>query len=407
MDSYLLHSVECENVRDGGYGAFDSVDFALDFSGRSMIAGSVRLEAEYEILNNTAPLGLGPTLRGERVSTAAEIGAHSFMHSWNTSFQKAGLVENLVEYPRYVAMRTAGTMSNNDLLSASMVAEGRSTSELLQRKICLPKTPVDLGGGAVGAGHLEHRGSGFSGYAANSATAQVTGDNIVRPDFSVKPLICVNNVLSQNSLIGYSSSGQIRLSVNLERDNVALYGPEMTQTGTAYSYKLYNMRITFASVPEVPAQPIQLKSHLCLKSTINSALANVSSKVPAVCNSVAISFIRQDREVANLFKNTELAKLPSVDKVRFMFNDSTNKYISYELKTISEMIKEGSKAMSTGGDKTMVSDSLLNANRGFVIGLDFGSAIDLSNQKFNVQIENSTAIDPFLMFSYYSSILNM
>lgn len=407
MDSYLLHSVECENVRSDGYGEFDSVDFALDFSGRSMIAGSVRLEADYEVLKaNTA---LDPdtsnALRGDLVSNAPEIGGHSFCHSWTTSFQKAGLVENLVEYPRYVAMKTAGTMSNNDLLCAEMVAEGRSPHDNIQRKIISPKCPVDLGGGATGVTKDQHRGSSFSQYTQNKASAQVTGNNIVRPDFSLKPLICINNVISQNTLVGYSTSGQIRLSVNLERDNVALYGPGFGNA--TFTYRLYNMRITFASVPEVPKQPLQLKSHICLKSTINSALANVSSKVPAVCNSVSLSFIRQDREVSNLFKNTELAKLPSVDKVRFMFNDSTNKYISYELKNIPEMIKEGTKAMNSGGGKTMVSEALLNANKGFMLGLDFGTPIDLSNQKFNVQVENSVAIDPHLMFAYYSSILNM
>ena len=407
MDSYLLHSVECENVRSDGYGEFDSVDFALDFSGRSMIAGSVRLEADYEVLRGGAALDPdnSAALRGDLVSNAPEIGGHGFLHSWTTSFQKAGLVENLVEYPRYVAMKTAGTMSNNDLLCAEMVAEGRSPHDNIQRKIILPKVPVDLGGGGIGTSATQHRGSSFSRYANNKSSVQVTGTNIVRPDFSLKPLICINNVLSQNSLVGYSKSGQIRLSVNLERDNVALYGPEMSDA--VYTYRLYNMRITFASVPEAPMQPIQLKSHICLKSTINSALANVSSKVPAVCNSVAISFIRQDRETHNLFKNTELAKLPSVEKVRFMFNDSTNKYISYELKNIPEMIKEGTKAMNVGGGKTMVTENLLNANKGFMLGLDFGTAIDLSNQKFNVQVENSVAIVPFLMFAYYSSILNL
>ena len=150
-----------------------------------------------------------------------------------------------------------------------------------------------------------------------------------------------------------------------------------------------------------------MRSHICLKSTINSALANVSSKVPAIADSVVISFLTQAREVANQFNNTELEKLPSVTKVRYMFNDSTNKYISYELKHITEMIYEGIKAMNKQNEKTMARPDLLAANKSFMIGLDFSQPIDLSKQKFNLQIENSQAINPMLMFAYYSSIISL
>jgi len=193
--------------------------------------------------------------------------------------------------------------------------------------------------------------------------------------------------------------------MNLERDNVALFGEGVTAN---HSYELSNVRVSFVSVPELSKQlPIQMKSHLCLKSTINSALSNVSSKVPAIADSVAISFLTQNREVATQFCNTELEKLPSVSKVRYMFNDSTNKYISYELKRIPDMIYEGIKAMNKNNEKTMCRGDLLAANKSFLLGLDFSTPTDLSRQKFNVQIENDQPISPMLMFAYYSSIISL
>ena len=397
MDSYLLHSVEAENVRDS-YSAFDTVDFHLDFDGRALICGSVRLEAEYQILDsNSAPLT--GNVVADRVSNDPIIGGHSFCQSWITSFQKTGLVENLVEYPRYAAMVASGSMTQNDLMSAEMVAEGRSPDWRIQQKVVLPRVPADVGGGAAGTPH------NGSGQAPNADANDASRFAPVNPDFSIRPLIAINNVASPNALLNYSTTGQVKLSVNLERDNVALYGMSYSN----HQFRLLNMRLTFASVPAVPKQlPIAMKSHLCLKSTINSALSNVSSKVPAVCDSVAISFLTQTREVDGLFKNTELEKLPSLDKVRFMFNDSTNKYISYEIETIPEAIGEGIKAMNrNGASKTMARDDLLSANKGFMLGLDFNQAIDLSKQKFNVQLESATAIDPMNMYSYYSSLITL
>lgn len=55
QNAYQFHSVEAENVR-AQYTEFDSVDFALDFENRAMVAGSVRINAEYRILNGGAEL---------------------------------------------------------------------------------------------------------------------------------------------------------------------------------------------------------------------------------------------------------------------------------------------------------------------------------------------------------------
>lgn len=393
-NAYQIHSVEASNVRTS-YGQFDTVDFDLDFEGRALVCGSVRVNFEYSVSQ------AGANLAGasERVAFDGKIGGHAFFSSMNTSFQQAGLVENLVEYPRYVAMHASGSLAQDDLLAAQYVCEARSPDVQVQREMSQPRTPSDVGGGAAGTAINQHNGSGQTGHA-NLRAAET-----VNPDASVKPLIALNNVVGANSLLNYSTSGQIRLSVNLERDNVVLYG-EAVDGNT--SYTLQNIRVSFASVPEPSKQlPIQMKAHLCLKSTINSTLANISSKVPAVADGVSLSFLTQTREVANQFKNTELEKLQSLSKIRYSFNDSTNKYISYELKRIPEMIYEGIKAMNKNSERTMCRADLLGANKSFLLGLDFGESIDLSKQKFNIQIEQDQASSPMLMYAYYSSLITL
>jgi len=394
---YLLHSVEAENVRTS-YSPFDTVDFNLNFENRSLICGSIRLEGNIHVTaadGSTSLVGIN-----ESVSNDHRIGCHGYLHSFQTTLQNAGNIENIVEYPRMVATLDNGSLTDNDLCSAKYVCEGRSPDIKIQRSVVQNRVPSDKGGGAVGTSQVEHRGSGFQTNADKTATDEVI------PDFSIKPKIALNNVVSGNALLNYNTSGQIRISTTLERDILALQNQELTDS---YTYRMSNLRVTFASVPAVKQSPIQMRSHLCLKSTINSNLSNVSSKVPAVADSVFISFLRQDRESQKQFCNTNLEKIPSLDVVRFMFNDSTSKYISYQIKKVPEMVMEGIKAVNKASpNQSAVTMSKLDASKSFMIGLDMGAPIDLSNQKFNIQIESgASTTTQFLMFAYFSSILSL
>ena len=397
---YLLHSVEADNVRLS-YSPFDTVDFSLNFENRAMIAGSVRIEGNYRITESDGTTAL--TGEDDKVCVDHRIGSHAFFHSMQTVVQNVGNIENIVEYPRLVATVDNGRLSDNDLMSASMVCENRSPDRKIQRALAQDKCPADKGGGATGNTKAQHLGSGYD------ASTNLTQVERVLPDFSIKPKIAVNNVIGQNALLNYSTSGQIRISLNLERDLIVLQNNTKKADAKNYTYTLSNVRVTFASVPELPKQlPIQMRSHLCLKSTINSNLANVSSKVPAIVDSVFISFLPQGRESSRLFNNTELEKIPSLNKVLFSFNDSTNKYISYELKKLKEIIYQGILAVNKSNpSKNATSMAKLDASKSFIMGLDLGNPIDLSNQKFNIQIESETNNVPFLMFSYYSSILSL
>tara|TARA_R110000796_G_scaffold225859_1_gene342302 strand:- start:156 stop:1349 length:1194 start_codon:yes stop_codon:yes gene_type:complete len=397
--------VEADNVRSS-YNPFDTLDFSLNFENRALIAGSVRIEGNYRILESdgTTPL----SGEDDKVCVDNRIGSHAFFHSMQTVLQGnngagIGNVENIVEYPRMVSTIDNGRLSDNDLLSASMVCENRSPDIKIQRALAQDKCPADKGGGATGTGKTQHLGSGYD------ASTNLTKLERVHPDFSIKPKIAINNVISQNALLNYSTSGQVRISLNLERDLIVLQNNTPESASKNYTYRLYNVRVTFASVPQIPKQlPIQMRSHLCLKSTINSNMANVSSKVPAIVDSVFISFLPQARESSRLFKNTELEKIPSLNKVLYSFNDSTNKYVSFELKKLKEIMYYGIKAVNKSNpSKNATSMAKLDASKSFMMGLDLGQPIDLSNQKFNVQIESEASNVPFLMFSYYSSILSL
>ena len=432
----LYHSVDPDATNPNGYTSFDTLDFTLDFSQRALVAGTVRVEADMEILTGGAPL-----LTQDRVACDHMIGGHAFFQSAVTTTLAQGVIENSTFLPRYVKMKTSCTETADDMNNSKYVCELRSSDVKIQETLMRRKCISDYGGGKLAGTDLPsntaqgtarrqtpgHLSSAFLSVSDGSDTGSVVqpltstangadegagyalGTNpefFPLPDFSIKPHICLNQPVGGSGLINYSTTGTIRVSLNLARAAEALYGPDVLATT---SYVLRNVRVCYVTVPEPPSQqPVSLRTTLCLKSALNSQLSNTSNRVPAVCDSVALSFIPLSRENSLNHNNTALELLPNVSRLQFMFNDSTSRYISYELKHSPEIVAEGLKAMSVGTGSNNVRLDTLAANKGYVAGLSFGEAIDLSQQKFNIGVESQVLnTEPYTMFSYFSSVVSM
>ena len=396
--NYLYHSVEPDAVNQNGYTEFSTIDFSLDFAQRAMVAGSVRFEAEVRITD-----GNGADIADiAKVKCDHMVGGHSFVQSCVSSTLNSGILENATNLPRLHAMKVNSTEHYNDMNNAKNVCELKSSDTFLQEKLLKQRCPSDLGGGANGVGAGQHLGSGFGD--ATLYPRPVNDGAFENPDFSIKPDIVFNNVVSSNKLVNYSTTGTVKLSFNLARNAEALFGASMT---AGHSYTLTNARVCFVSLPEQPKQaPVQLRSSICLKSNLNSNLASSSIRVPNICDSVSISFLSLARENSLFFNNTALEKPPNFDALRMNFNSSTNKYLAYELKTIPEIVGEGLKSLANGSGSNNVSLDKLAVNKGFIAGLKFGEFVDLSKQSFQIQVQSGIQnANPMVMFSYFHSLI--
>ena len=418
---YLYHSTECDAVNPAGYREFDTLDFSLDYSGRALVCGTLRVEGEIQCRS----AGTADWAADDRITCDHMVGAHSFFQSIVSTTLQQGVIENVTNLPRLVAMKTQATETANDMNNSKYVCELRSSDKVIQEKLLKRRCPVDYGGAtgfdsrADDAG-TSHNGTGqvettpatptapaivdvLAGAGAFSLTA--TPRLFPLPDFSIKPHICFNNPVGGNRLLNYSTTGTLRISLNLARVAEALYGEDLLADS---DYVLTNVRMCYTSVPEPPAQmPISLRTNMCLKSSLNSQLSNTSNRVPAVCDSVSMSFNQLSRENHVNHNNTALEMPPNVTRLQYMFNDSTSKYIAYELKQNPEIIAEGLKALSVGTMSNDVRLDTLAANKGYIAGLSFGAPTDLSQQKFNIQLESGISnTNPYQMYSYFSSVMS-
>jgi hypothetical protein len=371
MSGLLYHRAEPESKKDS-YVEFDALDFNINVGeGRVLVKNSVRLLADLQVRDNGARSATDITFD-------PRCGAHAFIDSVQVAFLEgpmAGQKENINNYARYVAMLQTATKCPEDSLNASDVCE--------------------LKGFNVETTTLYSKGR----VTRNSGT-KLTNDQ----DFSLKP-VCALNKMSGGDL-PYSKSGTIRLTCNLAPNRSALMGAAYNQAQD--DYQLSNVRVTYQSLPDMGKnQQSIMRTVYNIKNSIQSSFANVQARVPIVADSVSVSVQQQQREQTSPFSNYLSESPPGLKSVQFLFNDSTNEYITYKIEDRTEILQRYIDSFIDTGHNG-VSIDRLNSNQSFGMGLSFNGYVDLSNQKFSVQIDS--AIDntqPYNVYLYFHGIIAM
>jgi len=300
-----------------------------------------------------------------------------------------GQLENFVNYPRYVAMKTSATKDPNQLLQAS--------------NVCELKAPL------AKFTNITLRGEQSSTLDGNGVR---TGASTEICNFSIKPNFCLNMAQAVGGgmpLISHTKSGNIRVSIRLARNEDVLWGSSTSTTNN--NYELNNLHLTFVSRPDgaVPAQ-INMETKTSIKQSLQSDVANVQAVVPATCKSVSCSFQPQNREHTTLYDNLQQYRLPNLSQLQFIWNDSTNTMITYIIKNQPETMERYLNSFNYRGmnDANPVA---LNANQGYGVGLDFGEYVNLASQKFQIQLnttigqESATGYGNFIAYLYFHGIM--
>ena len=374
MENQLYHSSQPESIQSGGYVEYNNVDFVINVGeGRSLVKNSVRIVGDIQI-NATQSTN---TRVGEDdiIFLGNRVGIHNVMESVQVTFNggpSPGLKENIQNYPRFAEMIAVGQLYPDDLLNCSNMCELRAINNKTSQVNSVGRI-TGSDGGAVGVKDM---------------------------DFSFKPH-CILNRMSGDDL-PMEKSGEIRLTMNLARAISALMGSDQTN---AAGYTLKNLECTYVSVPtEDPDTLTIMNSVYNVKSTILSGTTNVSAQVPAICQSVSCTFQAQLNENANVVNNQALETLKGISQVQFLFNDATNQYVTYQITDQNEMLHRYVDSFAPSGHNMVYGDQF-RTNSGFGIGLDFNGSVDLSNQRFAVQLISSVdASRPVNIYLYFHSV---
>jgi len=345
----LYHQVVPQSEKTA-YTQFDQCSFLISVgTGRSLLPNSVRVLGDIKVLKN-------PTDR----STANQcwdknVGAGGFIDSISVQTQNQGLLENIQNYPRYVAMDSCATLNELDMLNSLNMCELKTVNQIQATKL-----------------------------AQGIAPSLTTGTPVIRdPDFSVKPLCCVNKMSRD---LPFDKTGIVTLQLNLQRDMTALFG---AQQDSACTYEISNLRVTYKSIadPKDPS-PTVMGVVYNVKSNILSGTASISANVPAVCDSVAISFIQDQHDSVPVYNSYKLENVQGLEEVQYLFNDSTNSLIAYVIRDQQEMVERFLDSISNSSHN-QVSQQKWRSNGGFALGLNFEVPVDLSKNRFTMQLGSS------------------
>ena len=370
----LVYAQVEPEAKASSYGEFDTLDFVLNVgAGRSIVKNSIKLLGTLR-LNHT-----GDTRAGNDVRLNHNIGVHACIDSTQVSFtegEKAGIVENIQNYGRYVRIVETGTEDINDLMNASNLMELKAPSANLGEALQLARTTV------------------------NATGANLTTDQ----DFAMAPLICLNKADGGN--IPYSKTGAVRVSVNLAKNLAALEGG---LAGSAANWNWSDVRLAFNHVSDqANPGPVVMRSIYNFKSSVLSSTANISARVPVAADAVSVSLQRQDRESVNVLSNYGLEEPRNFKSIQYMFNDSTNQYISYVIEDKNEALEKGVESMVATGHNGVFNAGRNQRNNNFLVGLNFNGFVDLSNQRFNIQlVSDIDTLNPYNIYLYFHSLISM
>jgi hypothetical protein len=373
--SIIYSSVIPENNK-ASYGEFDTVDFVLTFENQSLQLGSLRLEGDLAVRQNAQDLNEVANVN-KVIKFDKFVGAHGVIESVQTEMLNE-VFENLTEYPRLVKHYGVGRTGTADMYDAS--------------QLCELRVPYDAMTTAIVAGEQP---------PTNLAGAKRINND---PDFSLKPDMLLN---TSSDLLPYNRSGPIRLSFNLARVQSFLYGLD-ADADTSYSLK--DLRLVYRTVPMMDNKdPIVLRRRINIKQSIQSSLANIQVKVPSDrVEAFSASFQIQSQENTYRYNNVSLEKLPNLKQLQFLFNDQTNASITYLIKNNDEVIDKFVSALGSDGHNACTVANMVN-NDGYGVGLRMdGGTIDLTNQKFSVQIDSDVSNNqPLIISMFFHTLLEI
>lgn len=361
--SILYNSAQPEAIKDT-YTEYDNIDFVLNFENQMLVVDSLVIHGEFqcEKANNAVP---------QNVSMDASVGIHSIVQQITVETQQSGTIENETNYPRFVREYSDANYSRDDYFNASLLSEFRVGCDNMAERII----------------------------NANNHPGAAAGDKTT--SFAFKPLCCLNRSVGANKFISYDKSGSIILRLRLAQNSAALM--DFLGAANTPSYNIRNIKLSYQTMPKMDVKaPVIMKSYVQLKQVVSSSQANINTRVPAVATGVSCSFIRADKEYNREYNHLATEKLPNVEEVIFMFNDSTNRYITYPLRNPIEIQENYIKSLNETGHSELTRFE----NSKYGIGLKFDGPVDLRNQKFNIQIK-SGANSEFSMYMYFHTLIEI
>lgn len=362
----LYHSITPE-ANKSSFKEFEVIDFFIK-SDRNLVKNSLRLEGELSVQ------GVAGTRNvfNNNIFFNHRTGAHGLLKGMSVEIN-GQVVENISQgYAKYANLVSCSSDNDDDMYNSDRLVELKCPN-------------VDAAKALA------------SGVSDDTSAAQIFED----VDFSFKPLCCLN---SMDSDLPMSRAGLIKVSFTLTRNVNFLMGSGNTANAL---FELSNLRLVYRTVDPVEIPQVNMRSLHVIKSTLQNPFVNISARVNASVDGMAISFIRQSDENKIKVDSNALMQPEGIDEIQYLVNDSTNGYLQYVIDNPSDMVIRGLEALQNQGH-TNANYENIRASSAFLTGIKLPRPMDLSQNKISVQVKSSVSnAIPYNMYMFFNSMISL
>lgn len=348
------------------YAANENIDLVLSLDGMKLVPGTLTIEGLCGVF---ADVTSNPPVQVtvEEIFFDCRTGYHSIIRDITTEFANNGIIETMSNYGRLVKCTTVASEYDDSLATESRLSvEGRCQTQ--------------------------HQTTAF-------VRGRTTTDAFV--PFSLKPQICINKA---SGPIASSSTGQIRLRLRLASNVEFLYGKGVTEVA---GYQVKELRCRYQVVPDdMKKMPVQMEIYNSYRGLVDSNNVNISTFVPALCDSCHISFIPQSSENTATFNYLQLAVPPGkpplgatsddltgeygVSRLYYAVNDVDSAIIGFTLESREELVVNGLRSFRQPSTKynALIRHFKDVPSDCYILGMAFGSLVDFSKNKFSMEVQS-------------------
>ena len=373
--SIKYHSTQPQNFKEF-YEEQEIIDLVLSFPGDKYESGSIRIAADVQPVDDAGDPIVG--ILAKKLYMNGLCGSHAFFDNVSCSTELLGNVETISYYNRLQSTKAVASLTEQTVFNSEYVCELRAPDELI-------------------AGNMLKGVNEYALAAAGTTTATVPCD------FSTK-LDCAFNNFVGDIFVPYVKTGDLKISLRIAPETTALWGD--VTIGTAIKYRFSNVNCSFRSIPDdgVYAKQYQYVVKGDLKQSIQSNFTNITTKFPLqVCSSMFASFIPQNLDNTNTSDSLACHQLPNVTELQFLFNDSSNQLITYQLDNQQEILDNFVQAV--GSTTNQCSLSNVYANKAWGVGLPFSSPMNLAGQKLSLNLKSDVnSSSPYVMYAFFVGV---
>lgn len=386
MQDIRYHIAQPSNKRDS-YTQFDNIDFLLSAAGRKLVGGSVRLMGDVTVYSGVED----PTT--ENISFDPLTGSHAWFSQIITSGSQVGQIENLNFYPHMVASKARATLAREDTFQSHYTCENRCADSVVAAALLKGTTPL---------GQTED-------YDADLTTPM---------NFAVRPDFCLNNfVAGTDNNLPFARVGDISISLIVSQSISVLYGTSTTEPagkviGVDRNIVISNLRCFFVTVPDDGkyAKAYEMRVATSLKQSLQSTYANISTLAPLTADRFFMVFVPQGQDSSPLYNGLACYRPPNVSRVEYLWSDNFSAEYTYAFVNEEEMLTNGIRAVNDVVSDNQATLNILASNDGggYILGMPFGSFVDLRKNKISVNITSDISnTSPVTMYMFFGGVVSV